>query len=255
MTRIGFRTIAGLEVEEHVLGEARDALPLVVALHGRGGSPALPFGSSSVACRVLVPRGPFVLGEGFAWSSHYARESSHEQLATDLADVADRLRTVVSAVTNERGAAGRAIAIGFSQGAMTALALATRHPHVFADAIVGAAWLPPALEPFTATSTSPRIRMAHGEADEVVPFEWAEALALRLRMRGWDADLRSFAGVAHSASADMEALLTAWREAALARACGLPEPPIPTTGTRLRERERTLWERLRLRVRRRLGRA
>ncbi len=247
MISVASRTVAGLAIDEYVSGDVEDgALPIVIAMHGRGGLPTLPFGSSRLPCRLLVARGPVALGDGFAWSSHYARESRHEALARDIAESADRLRVVVESVADERGAAGRAIAIGFSQGAMVALALATRHEGLVRDVVVGAAWIPPPLEP-ERSAPGLRIRMAHGEADQVVPFEWGRAQALRLKGRGLDVELRSFPGVAHVESSEMAACLTAWREAAIARAWGAPEPAVPELGRRVEEVTPKLgrWERLR----------
>jgi predicted esterase len=248
VARLGTRTIAGLEVEEHVIGSAADsALPVVVSLHGRGGVPELPFGDARRACRVLLPRGPIVLGDGFAWSAAYARGGREDALAADLRDVADRLRAVVTTIGDERGAIGRTIVLGFSQGAMAALALAALHEAIVGDVVVGAAWLPPALEPLEATPSSPRIRIAHGDADDVVPFAWDQSLSDRLRSRGFDVELRRFEGVAHTSSAEMTALTAAWREAAIARAYGEAEPPIPALGA-LTARP-SLWSRLRARFR------
>jgi phospholipase/carboxylesterase len=237
------REIAGLEVREHVVGDAAgSALPIVVSLHGRGGIPELPFGVAIRPCRLLVPTGPFVVGTGRAWSTHHARGGRDDELARDLAEVADRLRAMVEAVKAERGATERAIALGFSQGAMAALALATRHDDLISDVVGGAAWLPPALEP--AGKTRARVRLAHGEADDIVPFSWARALSERMAARELDVALRSFPGVGHASSPEMDALLAAWRDAAIARAWGEPEPAIASLGREGPEIERGLWARV-----------
>ena len=230
---IGARLIDGLHVTEHVVGEpAEGPLPLVLSLHGRGGLPELPFSHSTRPCRVLVPRGPFALGDGFAWSSHYAREVSHAELSRELGESADRLRTVVESVSADREVTGAAIVLGYSQGGMTALALATRHPELFRAAVVGAAWLPAGLQPANAPGSSLQIRMAHGESDEIVPFDRARALALRMEAIGFDVELRSFVGVDHAGSPEMTALLGAWRDQAIARASGSAGHEIPELGRR-----------------------
>jgi predicted esterase len=214
------RTIAGLHVEQLVFEGPSDGhgrIPLVIALHGRGGVPERPFGASARACRVLVPRGPVVLGAGFAWSSRYAREGKNEALARDLSAITERLAEVLEIVRAERPETGRTIAVGFSQGAMAALALATRHAMID-EVVAGAAWLPPGLEPIAAPARELRIRLAHGRTDDVVPFRWAEALADRMRDRGFDIELRSFADVGHASAPAMDAQLRAWCEEAIARA-------------------------------------
>lgn len=209
---------AGLEVEERAFGatETRPA-PLIVSLHGRGGQPGLPnLARVAGECRVWLPRGPHRVGEGHAWSPHSvtARER-HGELASDVVASADRLAAAIaSAATRTRG---RAIVVGYSQGAIVGLALALRHPALVSSAVLGASWLPPALEPPAWSGPRPRIRAYHGDADPIVPISETAALFTRLATLGLDVELRRFEGADHVASAEMSALSAEWIGDAVAR--------------------------------------
>ena len=86
----------GLWVAEVERGRHPDGvrLPLVVMLHGRGARPRVPggpFARVPTPLRVLVPSGPFRLGEGYSWARHSVTQGRHHELAEDLLSAAERV--------------------------------------------------------------------------------------------------------------------------------------------------------------------
>lgn len=217
--------VAGLWVAEIEIGEVEEgtALPLVMMLHGRGDSPRLPggpFGRVPTPMRVLVPRGPLVLGAGFAWARLSVTSGRFDEIASDLLAQAERLARVLEHFRGTRPTAGTPIVTGFSQGGMVAWVLAMRYPASVGLAIPLAAWVPPAArsDPLAAVPT----RAIHGKGDPIVPIGPSRKLVELLRQAGNEVDWLEYEGVGHEMSAAMNAQFEAWLEAALeARAPGL----------------------------------
>jgi phospholipase/carboxylesterase len=217
---------AGLWVAEVVLGEVpEDApLPLVVMLHGRGDRPRIPggpFGRVPTPMRVLVPRGPLILGEGFAWARHSITQNRHDELAADLIAGADRLASLIAHVRQTRPTAGSPIVTGFSQGAMLAWTLAVRHPQVVGHVIPVAGWVPPAARPVPLIS-APAFAL-HGDDDPIVRIEPTREWVALLRASDNEVTFREYAGVGHEVSPEMNRDFEEHLEALLrARARDLP---------------------------------
>lgn len=227
--RVRDREVAGLRVEEHVLGpdDGTSGLPLVVALHGRGGTPGLPWISpASYPVRVLVPHGPHAVAGARAWSPVSVTSGHDDALAADLAVSAASLDAMIAVHLAERPAHGAAILAGYSQGAMVALALAARVTRRYA-LVLGAAWAPPTIEAGLAPAAIASIQAAHGDADPIVPLAPTRALFDRLRSRGIEAELREFPSVGHEASPAMEETLAKWLADSLlhARSIHVYSPP------------------------------
>lgn len=207
--------VAGLRVEEHAFGEG--AAPLVVVLHGRGGTPGLAsLAFATGALRILVPHGPHELAGGRAWSPLSVTSGRFDALAADLAASAALLDDVITAQLEEHPCVGPVVLAGYSQGGLTALALAARGTRSYA-LVVGASWLPPALEPQIQPEAIASLRGAHGDADPIVPLPPTRSLYERLAARGIDAVLRVFPGVTHEASPAMQEQLSRWLGDAVAR--------------------------------------
>lgn len=211
-----------IEFLEVVLGEARfdDALPLVVLIHGRGDRPRVPggpFGGVPTAMRVVLPRGPRALGEGFSWLPVSITHGKLDVLTKALEARAQHLAAFIDWVKTNRPTLGRPIVSGFSQGGMLSFALASLRPDVVAAAFPLAGWLPPALLP--ATTPTPlhqvRIRAAHGDADPIIPVDPTRHVVRMFQTLGWDATLDVFDGVAHVVDKRMNAAFENWLEAAL----------------------------------------
>ena len=235
----------GLWYAEVVLGDVDPdaALPLVVMLHGRGDRPFLPggpFGGVPTPMRIVIPRGPLPLGEGFAWVPYRVGENRPRELADALAKMSDRLARLIAHVRQERETLGSPVITGFSQGGLLAWATALRHPAAVGLAMPMAAWVPPALMPSRIGDPAgyPAMRALHGTEDPTVPIAPTRDVVTALRALGLQVEWIEFEGVGHVMTPEMNALFEAWLEEALAaRAPSLaggpghagpePEPYLP----------------------------
>jgi predicted esterase len=203
------RALGGLDVDRFDVGPATvEPRPLVVAFHGRGGTPAPPALPPGVSVRVLVPHGPHVLASGLAWSPLSVTSHRDDALAADLAVSARMLDAMLTEALADEACAGLPILAGYSQGAMVALALAARRTRRY-ELVLGACWAPPAIEAGLDAAFVARIGAAHGDADEIVPLGPTRALFDRLRARGLDADLAIVPGESHAAAPNVETRLAA----------------------------------------------
>lgn len=219
--------VGGLFALEVVLGDADfdDRLPTVWTIHGRGDTarvPGGPFLGLSRPIRVIVPRGPLPLGEGFMWVPERVSDHRPDALAESLAARAEQLAAAMRERAGQVPHVGRPIVTGFSQGGHLSFAIALLHPDVVSFALPNGGWVPPSLEPSAPDPARfPPIRSVHGADDRVVPLAPTEALIHRLADAGLDASLRSFEGVGHAMSAPMDA---AFHES-LEQALDALEPP------------------------------
>lgn len=221
----------GLWYAEVVVGEvAPDApLPLVVALHGRGDMPRLPggpFRRAPTPMRLLVPRGPLVLGAGYAWARYSVAQNHPDELAEDLGGAADRIARLTEHVRATRPTLGTPIVTGFSQGAILAWMTALSHPTSFGLALLIAGWVPPRAIPVAPIAGPPRVRAMHGTEDAIVPIEGSREVVSTLRALDLDVELTEFDGAGHAVTDEMNQLFEAWLEEGLAeRAPGLSGGP------------------------------
>lgn len=212
--------LEGVPFLEVVLGtdDPGAPLPLLVVIHGLGDTPDIPVGpyrGLSRPVRVVLPRGPLAVdGGGFAWMSVRVRDGETERLSVELREQEERLARFLVALAASRATEGPTVVIGFSQGGMLTLALATHHPDLVGLALPLAGWLPPALREDVA-ETTPRIVWMHGTSDERIPFELAAEVSEELRERGLDVVLVPFADVGHFMSDEMDATFHAWLERVL----------------------------------------
>lgn len=133
-------------------------LPVIVALHGYGGTPE-PLGeiyrpsAARLGALLVVPHGQEAVGRGFGWG---------------VVEQAEYL--VLQAI--ERTAAerpvGPVVLTGFSQGAGVALTLAARHPGKFAGVVAVAGFYEERLAPLPerVAPDFPRFCFLNGERDE-----------------------------------------------------------------------------------------
>jgi phospholipase/carboxylesterase len=213
--------VEGIAYLEVVLGhvDPESALPLLVVIHGRGDRPRIPggpFDGLSHPVRVVMPRGPILVGEGFGWLPVLVAEGRTELLASALHDVAARLARVITRIRAIRACRGPTIVSGFSQGGMLAVTLAVHHPDVVGVAFPLAGWLPPPLWPVgPAPPGAPPIRALHAIDDERIAFAPTRDAYDRLRELGWDIEVAAFDDVGHAMSAEMDERVHAWLDAAL----------------------------------------
>ena len=210
-------TAEGIYYYETTFASPRDAeLPLVVAFHGRGGAPQRPEGlyyGVREPMRLIVPRGPRALGDGFAWFDANATEEAGV-LAEQQREASDRIAALVASVADRHPTRGARVATGFSQGGAIALALAVRHSELLTHAFPLASFMPGELVPAAPPARIP-IRLMHGRGDPVVPFVPTAHLADTLRARGYDVELHTFDTTEHVTTAEMAALLHRWLGAAI----------------------------------------
>lgn len=161
---------------------AGQPMPLLVALHGAGG---LPDGSMPVlqavadqyAVAVLVPQ---------------SRESTWDGIRHGYGpdvDVVDRsLHRALEAVRVDPARLG---VVGFSDGASYALGLGLANGDLFSHVIA----FSPGFVPFAARVGEPRVFVAHGVADRVLPIDrTARRVVPALRRDGYDVTSVEFDG-------------------------------------------------------------
>lgn len=167
---------------------AGDPPPLVVALHGTGGTPG-PIAeifrpaAAGLGLRLVAPQGQEEVGRGFAWGIVEQAEYLVEQAIE---------RSAASAPH------GAVVLAGFSQGANVAMTMAARHPERYAGVVAVAGWFEERLAPLPEALPAgfPRFALLNGERDEAAANN-REAVA-RLVGLGGRARLRLFPGVGHA---------------------------------------------------------
>lgn len=184
-----------------------DKIPLVVAIHGLGDSPAGFKGLLTAfegKARVVVPAGPIPYGNGHSWFDTTIKGGKVTHFDQEqMVEAADRLALLVKALANQYPTAGKPIAMGFSQGGMLSFLLAVRHPDLLALAIPLGGILP-ADQPAPKTPGKTRIRALHGANDALVPTALARSSVKRLKDAGWDATIVAYPGLAHRISPEMK---------------------------------------------------
>ena len=112
-------------------------LPLIVALHGYGGTPepiaeVYRASASRLGALLVVPRGQETVGRGFGWG---------------VVEQAEYLVEQAIARTAAERPVGPIVLTGFSQGAGVALTMAARHPESYAGVVAVAGWFEERLAP------------------------------------------------------------------------------------------------------------
>jgi phospholipase/carboxylesterase len=204
-----------VEVRHHDPGGGA-ALPTVVVFHGYGATPediVHLYDGYPGPLRVLAPRGPAPVGDGWAW---YDVPGQPERFPgdrdTELRQRGLELAAWLEALAAEDGSLARPLVVGFSQGGMTAFLLAARHPELVSGAVPIGGNLPPALVPPALAPVVP-VRALHGDADARIPLATARAAVEALRARGGDATLEVFPGVGHQIPAPVRDRLWTWTAA------------------------------------------
>jgi phospholipase/carboxylesterase len=226
---------------EIVTGDADpDAtLPLVIALHGRGGKAegmARVMRRLDVPARVIVPRGPVKVKSGDAWFREHVRTDSVE-LVDAVRKASKRLGRLVRRAVRTRPTCGPVTIVGISQGGMLAIAYAADHPDNVAVAVPIAAWVPRELWPQKRVA----VTAFHGTADVHVPIDWAKEMIDVMHARGDRARIVPQEGVGHLTTPELReqarreiahAVRTQWL-----RGCSL-ESATPPSGTAIAEKSR-----------------
>ncbi len=180
---------------------ADDELPLVVALHGFGGTPESFVGAYrglDSRVRLVVPAGIHRYYIGRIW---YALENATPE--TDIAAAVSRLAAFLAQLQDAWPTRGKPILTGFSQGGILSFQLAVDHPEALGAVLPVAGGLihPPA--DGVELPAAPPIRAFHGGADTKVDAGWAESSVAGLREHGADAALTTFEGVGHTITGEL----------------------------------------------------
>jgi phospholipase/carboxylesterase len=175
-----------------------DALPWIVALHGRGGSAATfarAFERLPVPARVVLLDAPITEAPGRAWFTwDWGAVGAGEQVRA----LVPRIERVIDDIRAAHPGAPRPIVTGFSQGGMLAYALVARRPWLFAGAVpVSARLLPHVLPLHVDAARAPPVHALHGSGDDVVSVESDRQSIDALRARGVRADLEVVGGATH----------------------------------------------------------
>jgi phospholipase/carboxylesterase len=195
-----------LVLHELVTGGAspEDDLPVIVAIHGLGDSPAgfAPvFDRFTARTRVVIPRAPHPYGGGFAWFAARTQDGDVDRLARELDRATETIERLLAELSAKHGTTP--VLTGFSQGGMLSFAIAAKHPERIKAAVPVAGWLPDHLLPKTKPAKPPLVRAMHGTLDPVVPLSLDRQTCERLRALGWDVELLTYEGIDHSVSLEM----------------------------------------------------
>ena len=165
------------------------AAPLIIALHGYGGTPGgYPAlwrpAAGKIGAILATPQGLQRFGGGYFWGDIEEAET----LVELTIEYAKR-----SHLIDDR----RIVLTGFSQGGFMAMAIGARHPGVFAGVIPMAGGYIPAIDtPTSAPHGKPRFFFMVGSQDEAKPQ--CRKAAEDFEVAGYTVKLRIYPGVGHT---------------------------------------------------------
>lgn len=165
-----------------------DSSPTLLLLHGTGGNEhdLLPLGGLMPGANLLSPRGQ-VLERGMPRFFRRLAEG-----VFDVEDLRRRAADLAAFVTAASRAyafdASRVYALGFSNGANIASAVALLHPGILRGAVLLRGMVPLEPEPLPALSGF-RALISNGKLDPTVPVDETERLARLLQRAGADVEL------------------------------------------------------------------
>ncbi len=168
---------------EHVSYIDSPESPTLMLLHGYGSNKDDLFSLQPYfpGMNILCFQAPKSLDQGgFAW---YDIDWTNGTKIIDPAAVKDISRSVMSDLDtwkNENHITGKTIVSGFSQGGILSMSIYSLNYEADAFVVMSGYMLPEWGE-FNWLKDTP-ILQTHGMADPVIPFEWAEAGALKLGM-------------------------------------------------------------------------
>jgi predicted esterase len=189
-------TAAGFQVLEFVTAGARlddVGLPVVVGLHGRGGSPsafAEVVRQTNEPIRFVVPTGPVEVGGGRAWWPETTAGAAGPVLADRVDTMVDRIAPLLLEVEARHGR--RPIVLGHSQGGILAYGIAARAGSLADVVIAASGWLPRESIPDGDGQTIawPEVVIGvHGSGDETVPIDYAIDTLTALEFAGANVDV------------------------------------------------------------------
>jgi phospholipase/carboxylesterase len=192
-----------------VPADARNGVPVVVLLHGRGADRTdlfslrrfLPPTWAVVAPDAPFPAAPWGYGPGRAWYRYVGGTTPEpESFEESVNAIAQLLKELPATIGREPGA----IALGgFSQGGTVSLAFALTHPEQVLNVLNFSGFLAdhPAVTPSPESVRNARIFWGHGTSDPAIPFAFAVAGREALRSAGADLQARDY-DMGHSISSE-----------------------------------------------------
>jgi len=193
-------------------------LPLLVVLHGAGGSGDLAGAFKASGVRqpfvVCAPTAPYwdpAVTDGPVWFP--GDRAADHSLAVRLAEDAV-LRAIDEACAAARIDRTRVFVLGFSQGGTLAYSLALRHPERFSKAVVVAGLLDmDELDAAQIEAARGKVRflLAHSPEDRSVPIQRCEEAARMLRHHGTAVEVFHYTG-GHDLTRDVLLRATAFLE-------------------------------------------
>jgi phospholipase/carboxylesterase len=194
---------------EHKYVEGSPDAPLLLLLHGTGGSPDDLLGLArelSPDSAVLAPAGPVAEYGAARWFRRLAEG------VFDHEDVVKRANQLADFVLEARQTYGlgdrRLVAVGFSNGANIAAAVTLLRPEVVREAALFAA-MSPVPDPPSNDLSGSRVFLANGERDPMAPLASTEELIGLLRERGADVVTQRHPG-GHQITPDGVRAATKW---------------------------------------------
>ena len=180
--------MADLSFEHVYKPGTADSPPTLLLLHGTGGDEhdMLPLGGLMPGANLLSPRGQ-VLERGMPRFFRRLAEGVFdvEDLRRRAADLAAFVTAASAAYTFD---ASRVYALGFSNGANIASAVALLHPGVLRGAVLLRGMVPLEPDPLPALSGF-RALISNGKSDPTIPPDETERLARLLQRAGADVEL------------------------------------------------------------------
>jgi len=194
---------------EHRFDEGDPDAPVLLMLHGTGGTPDDLVGLGrelSPGSALLAPAGP-VSEHGMARWFRRLREGVFD--TEDVVARADQLGEFVLAARRRYELGDRRlVAVGFSNGANIAAALTLLRPDVLTEAALFAAMLP-VPEPPGRDLVDSRVFLSNGERDPMAPLVSADGLVEALRARSAEVTVHRHAG-GHQVTVDGVREAKAW---------------------------------------------
>ncbi|NIJ10222.1 phospholipase/carboxylesterase [Saccharomonospora amisosensis] len=174
--------MTGLSLE-HRYVEGDPASPVLLLLHGTGGTPEdiLALGKELLpSASMLAPAGPVSEHGAARW---FRRLSEGVFDTDDVVARAEQLADFVAAATRRYGLAERRlVAAGFSNGANIAAAVALLSPTTLTELVLFAA-MSPLPDPPRHDLSGTRVLLLNGRHDPMAPRESAERLVATFRER------------------------------------------------------------------------
>ncbi len=210
-------------------GQLGDRLPMLIALHGKLGSPediSGAFAGVHTPARLIAPRGaPF--GSGFVWWDLALKNADPRPFSAAAAEASRRMAAFVRQLVHDKPTLGQPVFVGFSQGAIVAYSIAVREPGLTRSVFPLSGNLPLGLEPSAWPPGAPKpvVHAFHGGEDPWVPLAFDRDSVARLQALGVPATLTELPSMPHILGPVEMAMVIPEIDAALRREAAAPPSP------------------------------